>query len=257
VLGKTPKRPLETPKKLQSPRASWKLRIRSRPRKKPRNGEREPRATRRREFPIFIQLLLPCISADLFANVGLINREAAAAKKAEADRKKAEKEALLREEEAALPSGPKKSKQAVKKSEKPSRGLDLSQLDDSPSTPSALNATGIDNALDALDITSGAQEKLDRHPERRFKAAYAAFEERRLAEMDEDGSGKGLRRNQKIEQVRKEFEKHPDNPFNQARAAYNASRDEMFELKQKEIARKEAILASPTTPTTPGTPKSS
>ncbi|PQE20110.1 DUF1014 domain protein [Rutstroemia sp. NJR-2017a BBW] len=181
--------------------------------------------------------------------------DAAAAKKAEADRKKAEKEALLREEEAALPSGPKKSKQAVKKSEKPSRGLDLSQLDDSPSTPSALNATGIDNALDALDITSGAQEKLDRHPERRFKAAYAAFEERRLAEMDEDGSGKGLRRNQKIEQIRKEFEKHPDNPFNQAMAAYNASRDEMFELKQKEIARKEAILASPTTPTTPGTPK--
>ena len=72
---------------------------------------------------------------------------AAAEKQAEAARKKAEKEALLKEEEASLPSKPGK-KPPVKKA----RGLDLSGLDgpSSKSVLSTLNATGIDDALDAL-----------------------------------------------------------------------------------------------------------
>lgn len=130
----------------------------------------------------------------------LRHSEAAAAKAAEAARKKAEKEALLKEEEASLPSKPQGNKKtAVKKS----RGLDLSSLDDEPSNSKkgpALNATGIDNALDALDLTSNNTDKIDRHPERRFKAAYNAFEERRLEEMKDE---KGLRRQQKIDQIRK------------------------------------------------------
>ena len=54
---------------------------------------------------------------------------------------------------------------------------------------------------------------------------------------------KGLRRNQKIEQIRKEFEKHPDNPFNQVSAAYNASKDELKEIQAAEKAAKEKRLA--------------
>lgn len=93
-----------------------------------------------------------------------------------------------------------------------------------------INATGIDNALDALSLDSkaAATEQIDRHPERRYKAAYAAYEERRLEEMKDE---KGLRRQQKVELIRKEFEKHPDNPFNQVSARYNATRDELQELK--------------------------
>jgi len=119
---------------------------------------------------------------------------------------------------------------------KKTRGLDLSGLDDptllarASRTAPTINASGIDNALDALalDSKSATTEQIDRHPERRYKAAYAAFEERRLEEMKED---KGLRRQQKVELIRKEFEKHPDNPFNQVSARYNASRDEIKELK--------------------------
>lgn len=110
---------------------------------------------------------------------------------------------------------PKSSKKAEKK---PSKGLDLSQLEDDGSgskKATALNATGIGNALDALSLTEDSAAKIDKHPERRFKAAFAAYEERRLNEMDEDGSGQGLRQNQKREKIRKEFEKSPDNPFNQ------------------------------------------
>ncbi|CAO2655889.1 Nn.00g046920.m01.CDS01 [Neocucurbitaria sp. VM-36] len=163
--------------------------------------------------------------------------EAAAEKAAEAARKKAEKEALLREEEASLPSKPKGK---APKAEKKTRGID-SALGSFDTKPSAINASGIDNALDALDITGGNQEKLDRHPERRFKAAYAAFEERRLEEMKDE---KGLRRQQKIDQIRKEFEKHPENPFNQVSATYNASKEEIAALKESEKEKKERRLAA-------------
>ncbi|KAK3487734.1 uncharacterized protein B0T23DRAFT_398423 [Neurospora hispaniola] len=171
-------------------------------------------------------------------------KEAEAAKKAEAARKKAEREALLKEEEKNTPgrTQPKNAKTAVRKT----RGLDLSQLDDDGSGPLAtLNASGIDNALDALSLTtSSAVDKIDRHPERRFKAAYAAFEERRLAEMEKDGSGQGLRLNQKKEKIKKEFEKHPDNPFNQVTARYDASREELAQLKEQERTKIEARLGS-------------
>lgn len=163
---------------------------------------------------------------------------AAAEKQAEAARKKAEKEALLKEEEASLPSKPGK-KPPVKKA----RGLDLSGLDgpSSKNVLSALNATGIDDALDALDLTKGNNDKIDRHPERRFKAAYTAFETRRLDEMKDE---KGLRRQQKIDQIRKEFEKHPDNPFNQVQGTYNMSKEEMAELRDSERQKLENRLGA-------------
>lgn len=137
----------------------------------------------------------------------------------------------MKEEEAALPAKPKGA--GAKKAEKKSggRGID--------SALGSLNATGIDNALDALSLTAKDNDKIDRHPERRFKAAYAAFEERRLDEMKDD---KGLRRQQKIDQIRKEFEKHPDNPFNQVSASYNMTKEEIAALKEGERTKKELRL---------------
>jgi hypothetical protein len=171
-------------------------------------------------------------------------REAEAAKKAEQARKKAEREALLAEEEKSLPSrsAPKNSKTAVRKT----RGLDLSQLDGDSSGPlSALNASGIDNALDALSLaTSSDAAKIDKHPERRYKAALAQFEERRLKEMEADGTGAGLRLNQKKEKIKKEFERSPENPFNQLTARYDASKDELAQLREQEKAKIEARLTS-------------
>ncbi|KAL8694571.1 MAG: hypothetical protein Q9218_000827 [Villophora microphyllina] len=175
--------------------------------------------------------------------------EDAEAKKAEAARKKAEKDALLAAEERSLPSGPKNTKTAPKKaSAAPARrGLNLDQLDDDnspePSKPlTALNATGIDNALDALSLTSGANngEKVDRHPERRFKAAYAAYEARRMPELEEEM--KGLRRQQRIDVVRKEFEKSPENPFNQVSVGFDASKEEIREVKEREREKVETRL---------------
>lgn len=91
-------------------------------------------------------------------------------------------------------------------------------------------------------MTGGSSDKIDRHPERRFKAAYTQYEERRLEEMKDE---KGLRRQQKIEQIRKEFEKHPDNPFNQANASYNSTREDVEAIRQNEKAKIEKRLGGP------------
>lgn len=88
-------------------------------------------------------------------------------------------------------------------------------------------------------MTAGSQDKIDKHPERRFKAAYAAFEERRLEEMKDE---KGLRRQQKVDQIRKEFEKHPDNPFNQVSAAYNSRREDIEAIRDTEKTKIETRL---------------
>ncbi|KAK0715756.1 hypothetical protein B0H67DRAFT_249651 [Lasiosphaeris hirsuta] len=173
--------------------------------------------------------------------------EAEAAKKAELARKKAEKEALLIEEEKSLPTkpAPKKSKAPVKK---PAKGLDLAQLgsddDEGGKKKPGIVASNIDDALDALDLDAGAGTKIDRHPERRRKAAYAAFEERRLAEMESDGSGQGLRLNQKKERIRKEFEKSPENPFNQVSVDYDATKDDVAQLREAERIKTEARLTA-------------
>ncbi|KAI9793782.1 MAG: hypothetical protein M1833_000674 [Piccolia ochrophora] len=174
-------------------------------------------------------------------------REAAEAKKVDAARKKAERDALLAEEETAAKAA---KASAPKTATKKSRGtLDLSALDadadpsSAATKPSALNASGIDNALDALSLTKDATaDKVDRHPERRFKAAYAAYEARRLPELEEEM--KGLRRQQRIDLVRKEFEKSPENPFNQANAKYDSTRQEIGDIRVTEREKIEARLTA-------------
>ena len=42
--------------------------------------------------------------------------------------------------------------------------------------------------------------------------------------------------------MRKEFEKSPENPFNQANARFDSTRDEIREIKQKEKEKTEARL---------------
>ncbi|KAF3917605.1 hypothetical protein AA313_de0205297 [Arthrobotrys entomopaga] len=180
-------------------------------------------------------------------------KQAAAAKKADLAAKKAAREADLEAETATLKTT-KSNPKAGSKGKNPattttaSRGLDaaLSSLDsDQPSSSSsALNASGIDNALDALSLTSGAASSasIDRHPERRFKAAYTKYEARRMVEGRADGSWDGLRQNQVKEKIRKEFEKSEENPFNQVNVSFDASREEVRAVREKEKGKIEQRL---------------
>ncbi|KAI5917081.1 DUF1014-domain-containing protein [Camillea tinctor] len=172
-------------------------------------------------------------------------KEAEAAKKAEQARKKAERDTLLADEEKTQPSraAPKNKKTAVKKT---GRGLGdaLEQLDLNDNKLQEGSARNITDAIDLLGLDIPSDTKVDKHAERRVKAAYAAFEERRLIEMSHDGSGKHLRLSQKQEQIRKEFKKSPENPLNQLHVQHNASQAEIQAAKEREKDSAEARLVA-------------
>ncbi len=63
-------------------------------------------------------------------------------------------------------------------------------------------------------------EDLDRHPERRMKAAYAAFEEANMARLKMENPN--MRLSQLKQQLKKEWTKCPENPLNQRVATYNS-----------------------------------
>ncbi|KAI3403681.2 hypothetical protein KGF56_003499 [Candida oxycetoniae] len=158
-------------------------------------------------------------------------------KREEAARKKQEREALLAAEEASMPSKPVSQKQrgAAKVAAKRSGKID-DFLDFNKDTPE-LSATGLDNALEALALTgkdSGVSSKdIDRHPERRVKAAYNAYEEKRLPEIRKENPG--LRLQQIKNLVFREFQKSSENPMNQiTNISYNANQEEL-EQKKKQV----------------------
>lgn len=61
-----------------------------------------------------------------------------------------------------------------------------------------------------------------------------------MPEVEEEN--KGLRKQQRVDLIRKEFERSPENPFNQANARFDSTRDEIKELKEKEKEKVEARL---------------
>lgn len=62
-------------------------------------------------------------------------------------------------------------------------------------------------------IYSSNPEDVDRHPEKRLKAAYNVFEERRLKELKIENPS--LRLSQLKQMVFKEWQKSSENPLNQ------------------------------------------
>ena len=71
--------------------------------------------------------------------------------------------------------------------------------------------TGTVEAISALSAVLGKDGKVDAHPERRMKAAHAAFEERRMKELQHEKPN--LKRTQYKEMIWKEWQKSPENPM--------------------------------------------
>ncbi|KAG2225195.1 hypothetical protein INT45_009524, partial [Circinella minor] len=158
-------------------------------------------------------------------------KAAQAAKKAELDRLKAAEEA---ETAKIKPKGA--DKVAAKKAAKAEAGSFARR------TIPEFSASNIDDALDIMSISDDkkgpvSNKDIERHPERRFKAALAAFEERELSRFKKENPG--LRLSQLKEIIFKEFKKSPENPFNQANLVdYNATQDDartMKDQRRKEI----------------------
>eukprot|EP00835_Amoeboradix_gromovi_P003600 NODE_245_length_12995_cov_0.297922.p5 type:complete len:182 gc:universal NODE_245_length_12995_cov_0.297922:8986-9531(+) len=85
------------------------------------------------------------------------------------------------------------------------------------------------NVADAIDLFQ--KEKVDRHPERRVKAAFEAYKVRRLKELRSENST--LRLSQLEEIIWKEFKKSPDNPMNQTNASYNTKQVDLDKMNEE------------------------
>ncbi|KAJ3210027.1 hypothetical protein HDU67_005710 [Dinochytrium kinnereticum] len=161
-------------------------------------------------------------------------KEEEARKKAEAAAKKAEREALLAAEEreiaAKKPTAPiKGSKVAAKKTAAVESFASDAKID-----LEEYSASGIDAALDLMEITEKGvtpvqvnKGLVEKHPEKRMKSAWAAFEEREMPILKEENPG--LRLSQLKQMLQKKWKKSPENPMNQAAVAYNATQDEIRE----------------------------
>uniref|UniRef100_F1L8X6 Coiled-coil domain-containing protein 124 n=1 Tax=Ascaris suum TaxID=6253 RepID=F1L8X6_ASCSU len=66
---------------------------------------------------------------------------------------------------------------------------------------------------EAIKVLSMESPTVDRHPEKRLKAAYQAFEERMLPRLKEEHPT--FRLSQLKQLLKKEWQKSPDNPLNQ------------------------------------------
>ncbi|KAF9793323.1 DUF1014-domain-containing protein [Thelephora terrestris] len=172
--------------------------------------------------------------------------------------RKAEAARLLAEEEASAP--PKKTTPKKKKNVKPAGpgaisaggGLDsvnAEPTNDEPKEIESFSATGIDNALDLLQVVNAKTDKasvgqqaagIERHPERRFKGALEAYKERELPILRVEHPG--LRLQQYEELLYKKFQKSPENPFNQTVVTYDATKEEKVDaLKKKNVAIEERL----------------
>lgn len=72
---------------------------------------------------------------------------------------------------------------------------------------------------DAIAVLSTGPDDTDHHPERRMKAAFAAYEEANMPRLKQENPN--MRLSQLKQQLKKEWMKSPDNPLNQRFANYN------------------------------------
>lgn len=79
-----------------------------------------------------------------------------------------------------------------------------------------VEARSIEDAIAALSVS----KELDRHPERRMKAAFTAYEEQNLPRLKQENPN--MRLSQLKQLLKKEWMKSPENPMNQRHAVFNA-----------------------------------
>lgn len=137
--------------------------------------------------------------------------------------KKAEAKALLEKEMATIKIGGKQPASKVTRAEivaitEKRNQVAMKKKEDEKPIEENLNritlegetAHGID---EAISILSTKDTEIDRHPEKRMKAAYASFEEKMMPIIKEQNPT--LRLSQLKQILRKEWTKSTENPLNQ------------------------------------------
>lgn len=166
-------------------------------------------------------------------------RENAAAKKAEAKRLAAEEDAamasisktaakkssaapkvtshqLTLQQEADRKAQQAAAEEAAKAKKRVVTEDSYVQLVDSQNVNRAANGAEARSVAEALEAL-GVQEEEDKHPERRMKAAFAAYKERQLPIVKEEKPG--LKQSQYQDMIFKAWQKSPENPLIRAQLA--------------------------------------
>jgi DNA-binding transcriptional regulator WhiA len=73
------------------------------------------------------------------------------------------------------------------------------------------------NIDEAIAVLGSKDTEIDRHPEKRLKAAYTAFEEIHLPRLKTENPN--LRLSQLKQMLKKDWTKSPDNPLNKRLAS--------------------------------------
>jgi len=82
----------------------------------------------------------------------------------------------------------------------------------------AVEARSVEDAIATLSV----DPKVERHPEKRMKAAFLEFEERELPRLKKENPN--LRLSQLKQMLKKDWMKSPENPLNAAHLAYNTKK---------------------------------
>jgi hypothetical protein len=93
------------------------------------------------------------------------------------------------------------------------------------------SASNLDDALlllESANISSNSLSNIEKHPERRMKAAFAAFEAREMPKIREENPS--LKHSQLLERLHKMWKKSQENPFNQLHVAHNMTAEEQTEM---------------------------
>ncbi|WFD02385.1 hypothetical protein MOBT1_001067 [Malassezia obtusa] len=161
-------------------------------------------------------------------------------------RKREELKRLEAEDDAATPGKKSSGKQSnnTKPSARKGAPAGPNDLDDLDMQIASFSASNLDDALEAMNLVNERQDKasrgaaagaIEKHPERRFKAAFEAYKERELPKAREEHPG--LRLQQYNDLLYKQFQKSPANPFNQLHVSYDATKEEKLAvLKAKRDA---------------------
>lgn len=100
------------------------------------------------------------------------------------------------------------------------------------------SASNLDDALLILESanTSSTSLNVEKHPERRMKAAFSLFEANEMPKLREEYPT--LKHSQLLERLHKLWKKSPDNPFNQLHVAHNMTPEEQVEVLKADQDRK-------------------
>ena len=79
----------------------------------------------------------------------------------------------------------------------------------------------VDNIVPFLSSLNDSATNVDKHPEKRMKAAYEEFESIRLPQLKSENPN--LKLSQHKQMLRKEWMKCPDNPLNKKLAAMSSN----------------------------------